>query len=351
MKKFKRCLLSAVAMFALANICYANENNDYSAVVDVYGTKSIEVPALKNEFSNEFKTIAAASLSGLTNKKNSYELVEAMNKIENGIKSKNKYAYIHLSSVMYPEELHKAYITIDVVENKDRSRLTVFLPQPTGDFHDPDGLIQSWNTYSNEQLADFFKTKKVTHSGECPVFHCTFGFGGKYKKYLPIFNSKVAKNKQLLINMLSKDKNEEHRATAAFLLGHISDGNELIRILVPSMRDPSSAVRNNVMRVLGATLGKLNTADFPVEEAVAALDFPDETDRNKALYILISLSQQKRYASYIATHAGDLLLTNLHMDQLNLHGCAYAVLTQISGKKFADRDYTAWKEWLDAQKK
>jgi hypothetical protein len=112
------------------------------------------------------------------------------------------------------------------------------------------------------------------------------------------------------------------------------------------MRDPSNGVRNSAMRVLGATLAK-NNVDFPVQEAITALDFPMETDRNKALYIILSLTNQPRYAKFIAVHAKTELLEELKMRQLNLHDLAYEVLKKISGKNYSDRNYVAWKNWLD----
>lgn len=348
MYKLKQCLFVFLIMIGITRV-YADSKP--IAVVDIYGTKSIKAEQLQKEYANEFQLIADAMMSSHTlDTEVPDPLGKAYMKIIEGIKAKNKFAYVSLTPVMYPNETNKAYITIDVVEEKQRSRLSMFLQQPSNQFHDPDGLIHAWNKYSNEQFNHFLKTKQLMTPTICPVFHCVFGFEGKYKKYQTLFDTKVEKNKQILINMLSEDKDENHRAAAAFLLAHIKDGSELVRVLTPSIRDSNNTVRNNAMRVLAAALEKLKTADFPVSEAIAALDFPNDTDRNKALFLLNSLAQQPRYASYIATHAGDLLLANLAMSQPNLHDSAYHVLQKMSGKNYGERDYAAWKSWLKKQK-
>ncbi len=46
------------------------------------------------------------------------------------------------------------------------------------------------------------------------------------------------------------------------------------------------------MRVLGATLAKVKVDDFLLDKVTVALDFPSESDRNKALYILFSLADK-----------------------------------------------------------
>jgi hypothetical protein len=349
MYKLKQCLLGFMIAISITNT-YANSK--YITIVDIYGTKSITADKLQTEYASEFQIIADAMMSPHTlDAKVPDALGTAYMKIIEGIKAKNKFAYVTLTPVIYPNETHKAYITVDVVEEKQRSRLNVFLQQPSNQFHDPDGLIHAWNKYSNEQFNHFLKTRQLMTPTTCPVFHCVFGFEGKYKKYQTLFDTKVAKNKQTLISMLSDDKDEDHRASAAFLLAHIKDGNELIKVLTPSIRDSNSDVRNNAVRVLAATLEKLKTADFPVSEAVAALNFPNDTDRNKALYLLLALAQQPRYASYITSHAGDLLLANLAMSQPNLHDVAYHVLQKISGKNYGERDYVSWKSWLKNKNK
>ena len=154
-----------------------------------------------------------------------------------------------------------------------------------------------------------------------------------------------------LVSILRKDSDESKRASAALLLAHMKNGNELIKVLVPSMRDPSDQVRNNVMRVLGATLSKIKVADFPINESVVALHFPSTTDRNKALYIISSLVEEPHYAHYVIRHAGQELIDELKLSQPNIHELSYEILKKISHKNFSDRDYSSWEKWLKKVKK
>jgi hypothetical protein len=57
------------------------------------------------------------------------------------------------------------------------------------------------------------------------------------KKYEEVFKSKVPKNKEALKAILRRDEQETHRADAAFLLAHITDPQELIEAILPSIKD------------------------------------------------------------------------------------------------------------------
>ena len=212
------------------------------------------------------------------------------------------------------------YMTVDVVSQKDKARLEGFWPNPKGHITGLDDLIKTWHEYekiANDYSLKHYETQEPEH---CPVYHCTFGFENPgLKKYQHIFDTQVPEKKSQLIAMLRTDRNPENRATAALLLAHIKDGKELIQILIPSMHDSADIVRNHAMRILGSTLDQLKTADFPIQEAVAALNFPTETDRNKALYIIDSLMQQPRYEKYIKEYAGPLLLASLISNKIFSH--------------------------------
>ena len=181
----------------------------------------------------------------------------------------------------------------------------------------------------------------------CPAYHCLFGFEKpELKKYEVIFNTLVPKDKVKIIEALRNDKDPRKRQAAVYLLGHLKDGNEIIKVLTPFIFDSDSGVRNSAMRVIAETLTKVKNPDFPIEKAVLALDFPYTTDRNKALYIISSLITQPRYAKYIIDHAGPQLMDELRLSQENVHYFAYDILKTLSGKNFGERDYKSWQNWL-----
>ncbi len=358
---FKQITWFAFAMFPMLIISlnqgYAKENNQ--PILDLYRSKQITVDDINKKFSKEIKEardiIKSAGWSKPAFVESPARLNESMEKILRGIADMGDFSYLSLGYVIYPDG--EVYFTIDVVDKQDKQRLSYFMPEPKKTINDPDHLLAKWTEYDEVALNTFTEGNKLKEKGakahdKCPVYHCDFGFDDPgLKKYEQLFNSLVPKNKKQLIEILRSDMDENKRANAAFLLSHIKNGQELVKILIPSIYDSSANVRNNVMRVLGATLEKVVVTDFPIDKIIIALDFPQETDRNKALYIAESLASQPKYAKYIAEHAGKQLLDELKMLQPNLHGGAYMVLKKISGKEYGERDYKAWQDWLDQASK
>ena len=143
------------------------------------------------------------------------------------------------------------------------------------------------------------------------------------------------------------DKNSQKRATSAFLLAHVKNVDELVGFLLPSIRDAEANVRNNVMRVLGFVLLNGQPINFKISKIANILDFPLSTDRNKALLILLGLSNRREMAAELTKYFGRQLLAELKQLQPNNHNLSYAILKNISGKRYADRDYAAWDSWVE----
>ena len=82
------------------------------------------------------------------------------------------------------------------------------------------------------------------------------------------------------------------------------------------------------MRVLGAVLEKIRMR-ISLSKVITALDYPMITDRNKALYSLLSL--YNRVMPVILTHAQTQLMDELkHYSQY--YGFAYEILKKSVGK-------------------
>ncbi len=341
-------MLTLITIFSIlfSTLTYAEQTR--KPIIDLFKTDQTSLANIQTKFAANFQRMAniMQSPDKIYTTKNSQDMGELYMKTISGINKLGSFSFVALTPILYPGG-NVTYITVDVVDQLDNRRLTYFSKPQTGNLPDPDHLIQDWREYEKIAFTKFFKSNTAPIIHNCPAFHCIYGFDyPELAKYKNIFVTQVPKNKAALIAVLKQDKDENKRAAAAYLLAHISNANELVNILVPSMRDPSNLVRNCSMRVLAATLEK-NNVDFPVQEAITALDFPMETDRNKALYIIQSLTNQPRYAKYIALHAKTELLEELKMHQLNLHELAYETLKKISGKKYSDRNYVAWKKWLD----
>jgi hypothetical protein len=310
--------------------------------IDLFGTTQITLDQIQKQYGDQIRQFARARLSNDT-----LRAERLKQEIESNIHQMGDFAYVKLSLIRDYDPGRPAYLTIDVVDAKDRESRMRFLPAPKGSFPDPEGLLALWDEYMKTgwELAE--KDELDFEKMECPAFHCLFGFDHpKLKKFAPIFTSRVPENKARLIQILREDGNADHRAGAAFLLAHIQDGQELIRIISPSIFDPAELVRNNAMRVLAYISDAHKEIEIPLAPVLKAMNFPATTDRNKASAILCGLADRAEYQKTIAQGCGATLLQMLKLSQPNNHDHAYIVLRKISGKEFGDRDYETWEKWL-----
>ncbi|MFY9574112.1 MAG: HEAT repeat domain-containing protein, partial [Blastocatellia bacterium] len=171
------------------------------------------------------------------------------------------------------------------------------------------------------------------------------------RKYEEVFKTSVPKNKEILKAILRGDDQETHRADAAFLLAHISDPQELIEAILPSIKDSSAIVRNNVMRVLAQVAEETRDVAIPIRPLLQALDFPATTDRNKSLATIDGLALRPENKTILIRDAGPKLIEILKLLQPNNHDYAYSILKKITGRDFGERSYDAWHRWLQSETK
>jgi hypothetical protein len=318
--------------------------------VDLYRSSQISADYISKHYQKELRAMGAIlrSNESFTSYKNNLKLEALTKNLKVKIAKLGEFAYLNISPVFYPSD-RSVHISIDVVDKKDSERLAYFLPNPSGSFSDPEGLLQTFAEYQTVENEILVKDKNFKLPKTCPAFHCFMGFEDqRLQKYAPIFNSLVPQNKDKLMAILKEDKNPKKRAIAVFLLAHIQDGEELIKAILPSIYDSDGAVRNNTMRVLAQAVTLVKPKNFPIQDILQAIDFPTEPDRNKALYVISALAAQPQYAAYIRQHAAQIILTQLKMLQPNLSGSAHVILIEISGKYYGQRDYAAWEKWLKA---
>jgi hypothetical protein len=331
----------------------AFSQSDPKLYIDVYGTDKITPDLIRDKFFSQlqkiYKILTASDLvpAGVE--------IKTIESLCREIKTKtNKLGdIVYLEGGFDKKPFEKnVYFTFDVVEIKDAARLAGFLPKPTKSFPDPDNLLTLWNGYFDTGLTKILIDKKSKWNGiKCPVNYCLYGFEWpELQRYQSIFTTLVPKDKTELVKILREDKDPRNRADAASLLAHIKDGNELMQILLPSMRDADAEVRGTAMAVMAFTMIQLKHADFPVQKAIDALDYPALADRKHALFLLESISKQPRYSQYLKDHSKEQLMNMLKMHMPDIHDEAYAVLKNMSGLKFGDRNYVAWEHWLNTTK-
>ncbi len=101
-----------------------------------------------------------------------------------------------------------------------------------------------------------------------------------------------------LRDVLRHSSDAEHRALAAGILGYAANKRDVIEDLVYGMNDSSEGVRNNAMRALAviahaASASPQPTLRIPFEPFIGLINSPVWTDRNKASFALMELSESR----------------------------------------------------------
>ena len=331
-----------VLLSLLLSLNHVQSRKPTFKAIDLFGSSQITLEQVNRRVGDKIKKFAEAFSNGDDAAESIYK------EIISDIRGMGKFAYARLGLVSYPPD-NDFYITIDLVDEADRARRMSFLPEPTGEISDPENLLALWGEYEAIAFELVRKGELNFVVTKCPALHCLFGFDHPaLKKFQEAFDEKIPVNKELLIKILREDKDSDHRTHAAYLLAHTKDATELVRILLPSIADSQSGVRNSMLRVL-MYLATGKDVDIPIEPILKALDYPDTTDRNKTLYILDGLAERAENKPILMKKAGAMLIKILRLWQPNNHDPAFSILKKISGKNFGERDYRAWEKWLSSQ--
>jgi len=313
--------------------------------VDVFGTEIFTGDDVATEFKSDIASLAASLGTWPPNEDAGSAATE---RIESALKSRGPFAYLRLGVTYSPAPDNGLYVMVDVVEKKDASRRMPFRKQPTGNSGDPEGLIAKWDEYQDKVFQLMFSGIPL-QVHDCPVLHCVAPFSlPELAPYLRTFNDGARVHEKELYEIVSRDKDPQHRAAALFLLAHTNNAKKLLPVLGDAIHDPDSGVRNNAMRIMMEMAAVDSNRDYPVKDLIAALEFPSADDRNKSAYVLVSLVKSLRYRAAIDKQAVPSLLKLLRLRQANNHEPAYEILKELSGKAFGDRDYKDWESWAAA---
>lgn len=329
-------------------------------IVDIYGANKIHSEKILREYTKQVIEIESALAKQekyfyLTGKENIQKIEEIQTKkdqLAERIKKKGKFLYAAFHTTTYPDRENR-YTTIEVIEKKNPERLAFVHPNNNHTTYlKQSDLITKMQEYDTLgwKLSD---SKQLTAKNlSCPVYHCTFGFKHpKLKPYLNIFNGGVIKEKTKILTVLNSDPDPERRATAAFLIGHFKNPEEIIFTLSKYINDPSELVRNNVIRVMSETIDKAQINHIDVKPFLNLLKSPYGTDRNKAVALLATVSLDEKSKLLIIDQGKKELLALLRLKQPNNHDWAYLLLKKMSGKNYSEYDIPAWKRWFSEAKR
>lgn len=341
-KKFLIIILLMLFVIAGGSAYYINH---YPVVVDVHGSKLVDLVDIKKHYGADISRLAWLIKEGhILNDRLKDKLISRLIvSIKSNVEQKYHVDQVYLSPILYPND-KKLYLTFDVI---DRSISVSENKKLYKSIDDKDNLVKLWDEYEEKGYVYFNKYGKFPEFHECPVNHCLFGFDlPELKYYQFMFDNLVNKNKNQLVMMLNEDKNSHRRAVSAFLLAHLHNQKEVVDTLLPSINDPSGIVRNNALRVIGYILIHNKNIDIPLADLKNLLKMPLTTDRNKAMVVLLGLANNPIHHRAIIQYFGADLYAELLQKQLNVHYLSHAILKKVSGCDYGDKDYLSWQRWL-----
>jgi len=304
-----RSLLLILAFAPRVQQAKSEPARPHFAGVDLFGTTRFTVEQVRARLGADFDAFEAARLAEGLDRAGPLK-----QKLEAQVKQLGGFAFAEFSVVQYFREGRPSYLTVDVVERDDAARRIAVGPAPTESLVDPGGLIAVYRQYE-ESGWELMREGAARHADE-------------------------------LFAVLHRDRDEGHRATAAFLLAFTKDGERLVKELASACKDPSSLVRNNALRVFAETARHHPEVELPLDVVLDCLEFPATTDRNKASAILEPRSRKPELRETILRRAGPTLLAMLRLEQPNNHDFAWSILKNLSGESYGERDYDAWRRWL-----
>ncbi|MCA9750741.1 MAG: HEAT repeat domain-containing protein [Gemmatimonadetes bacterium] len=313
--------------------------------VDVYGTTRLSPETVRRHHDPALTRLAA--LYG----EDTEEVQTLETQIETWIRGRGPFAWVGVSRIEQYTSEFPIQITIDVVEEADAARRMPFREAPDGRRTSPEDardLLDAWKAYER-RAGELFRAGELPAIA-CEAHHCLWGFRHpELRAYGERFDREVPGQSEALVRVLRYASEPGDRATAAFLLGHVESAQEIVDALLPSIRDPSSWVRNNAMRVL-AQISREPGVVIPLGPVLPALDYPTVRDRNKALAIVRNLTGTVENRATLILDAGDTLLALLRLEQAANHNNAHLTLTRLAGRDLGERDYEAWEGWLSEER-
>jgi hypothetical protein len=210
-------------------------------------------------------------------------------------------------------------------------------------------ILALWEEFEVKGF-DLMMTGSLPNDSECPVLHCLASFDHPdLAPYLVQFNEGASQYEDLLYEIAENHRDGEQRTRAILVLAHTNNADRLLPVLGRAIYDPNGGVRNYAMRV---TLGIARDApehDYAIHDLIAALDFPEATDRNKSAYTLLFLADNPRYRETIRDEAIPTLLRLLRMGPPNNRRPAHEILEKLSGEDFDASNHVAWEAWAHSE--
>ncbi len=271
---------------------------------------------------------------------------EVVTRLDRKIRDSGKFAYSKVSSAAFGDR--KSYLTVDVVEKGEEERLKLG-EAPTGTVEVPAEVLDWMRRYEKAAFQMFqIRPKGFKDIEEGHYLDRDPGLREYEEKMLEM----VPAHYDVLVKALLEDKDPEKRASCATLLGYANDKRAVVGPLEKALKDPDVQVRANAARALIpiAYLSARNRIPFPMEPILELLHYPNASDRNKAVALLLHLAGNDENHAAIRDRASDVLVKIVGANQPAQREHSLTLLAIVSGQDYG-RDPEKWKAWWAAVKK
>ncbi len=239
-------------------------------------------------------------------------------------------------------------LTVDLVDVGDEWRMR-FSPAPQGEVADPDGLLAAWGDFVRAYWKLDNAGELAFGYGACKAFSCYGRFD--HPELAPRearFIEGVPRNFDALVRVLREDRDEGKRMHAVNLLAYAGSREQVVKAVLPSVRDPSQGVRNEVMRLLGAAQKNQKRVIIPLDTVLESLWLPVISDRNKTAWTLVRILETEGavHRKQILDKAAEPLLEMVAMQQVIEREPAHKVFTLLAGRDLGE-DGEVWRQWVE----
>ena len=315
--------------------------------VDVYGSSAVTAQQIKDSLT---EPIAQFLRQHAIRTKAGQAKADGYRKdVEEGVRKLGDFGWVHVDALELGGNEKgdiRTLLIFDVIEKKAMAVRFPFRPAPKGAVKDSAGLIEAYKRYA-------LVSSEVVRSGsgmdraDCPAFHCPPGAGNAETNALEErFGSDVDIYKSILEKILSEDRDPEKREAALYVLSYLKDGVEVVRLASFAMTDPGQRVREAALLVLNDIAIRHKEVLLPVQDIIRVMDYPYPADRNRALAVMLSLTDNPDYESVLLGPASTQMLKLLRCKNPSNRQMAHTVLRLFSGENYAADDPDQWENWL-----
>ncbi len=318
--------------------------------VDLYRSDEITLDAARKRLMPLIDRYAALRESG--GRRSLAAAAKAKIRVEAGLRAMAALAYADLYYADYvTPKGRSSYITLDVVDRKDRKARMPFRPRPWRRLPDPGGLLAAWRGYAA-------LGKRLIATGQLELTERPDGLGyyrlwgsatPKLAAYEKRFEAGALGRRKELLQVAFQDARPAQRSAALFVLSYMPGGDDVARVMQDALRDPDVDVRGAALQILADLATYDRAAAIDAGKLFPVLDYPSTADRVKALAVLVGMADNPRYKAFLLSCVPQPAVRLLRLSQPDSQDLAYTLLTMLAPAPLDRRDVDGWQRWADAQ--